>query len=249
MTEDRDRERDEIEQVIADLEEIAVDCEHDMRPFDANWTAWAADVARKASALLWRSRAVISPGGAAEKDTHAFKADVDYASCRVCGDWPNAPQHGKGAAEGRSRAVPPETRSCFLHGDYTSEDECPGCRAIGRPEPTLARRLRWMADAVIHAKTGARGRFFTTTRADEIAQLLLEAERHVQNETGEQNAEAIVAESRAVLPGDVVEVEMMRLMRPDVLGRYLSATEMWNLLLEFVRKNRTLAPDTEDGNR
>jgi hypothetical protein len=48
--------------------------------------------------------------GAVEKDTHAFKADVDDASCRVCGDWPNAPQYGKGAAEGPSRAVPEESK-------------------------------------------------------------------------------------------------------------------------------------------
>jgi hypothetical protein len=48
--------------------------------------------------------------GAVEKDMHAFKADVDDASCRVCGDWPNAPQHGKGAAEGPSRAVPEESK-------------------------------------------------------------------------------------------------------------------------------------------
>lgn len=72
-----------------------------------------------------------------------------------------------------------ETRSCFLHGDYTGKDECPGCKVIGRPEPTLARRLGWMADAVVHAKTGPSGRFFTRDRADEIALLLREAEKHV----------------------------------------------------------------------
>jgi hypothetical protein len=72
-----------------------------------------------------------------------------------------------------------ETRSCFLHGDYTGLDACAKCAAIGRPEPTLARRLGWMADAVVHAKTGPRGRFFTRERADEIALLLREAERRV----------------------------------------------------------------------
>lgn len=49
----------------------------------------------------------------------------------------------------------------------------------GKPEPTLVRRLGWMADAVVHAKTGPKGRFFSRERADEIALLLREAERFI----------------------------------------------------------------------
>lgn len=43
----------------------------------------------------------------------------------------------------------------------------------------LAKRLGCMADAVVHAKTGPRHRFFTRECADEIALLLREAERWI----------------------------------------------------------------------
>ena len=69
-----------------------------------------------------------------------------------------------------------ERKSCFLHGDY-SEPDCPGCRRIGRPEPTLARRLGWMADAILSARIGTTSRFYSRERVDEIVLLLREAEK------------------------------------------------------------------------
>lgn len=48
-----------------------------------------------------------------------------------------------------------------------------------RGGPSLSKRLGRMADAVVHAKTGPRGRFFTRECADEIALLLREAERFI----------------------------------------------------------------------
>ena len=48
-----------------------------------------------------------------------------------------------------------------------------------RPEPTLARRLGWMADAMVSAKVGPQARFFTRERVDEIVLLLREAERRI----------------------------------------------------------------------
>jgi hypothetical protein len=74
-----------------------------------------------------------------------------------------------------------EQRSCFIHGDYTGKDACPGCAAIGRPEPTLARRLGWMAEAMVGAKVGPQARFYTRERVDEIVLLLREAEKWIVN--------------------------------------------------------------------
>ncbi len=48
-----------------------------------------------------------------------------------------------------------------------------------RYSQTLPGRLGCMADAVVHAKTGPGGRFFTRACADEIATLLREAERAI----------------------------------------------------------------------
>lgn len=50
---------------------------------------------------------------------------------------------------------------------------------FGRPEPTLARRLGWMADAMVSAKVGPQARFFTRERVDEIVLLLREAEKRI----------------------------------------------------------------------
>ena len=72
-----------------------------------------------------------------------------------------------------------ETLSCFMHGDYAGKDVCPSCAAIGRPEPTLAHRLGWMADAMISARVGPQARFFSRTRVDEIVLLLREAEKRI----------------------------------------------------------------------
>ena len=72
-----------------------------------------------------------------------------------------------------------EQRSCFLHGDYSDVERCPGCARTGRPEPTLARRLGWMADAMVHAAVGSTSRFYSRERVDEIVLLLREAEKRI----------------------------------------------------------------------
>ncbi len=94
--------------------------------------------------------------------------------------WWNAHAHGVSAAERATVAhMVGETRSCFLHGDYTGQEKCPRCAAVGRPEPTLARRLGWMADAMIGAKVGPQARFYSRERVDEIVLLLREAEKRI----------------------------------------------------------------------
>ena len=146
-------ERDEIEQVITEMRERSREfagqvggCQCETSWHSAEIDGWAE---RLSSALLRRSRAVLSPGGAAEKDTpvgfERFAAEMRlaYAEGRelfrrealaLVGDderlravaWSILGAIGeisvdegiaalkrekdKGAAEGRSRAVPEESK-------------------------------------------------------------------------------------------------------------------------------------------
>ena len=196
----------------------------------------------------------LSPGGAAEKDEPevipSSPGSSPLAKVYETPEFKEARAKER-AAEGRSRAVPALSELLRNLGAFCRhKPECPQLKQIANCDCGLGAAQEALIDAWHRLGEAGASRPVLPEPPDPP---------HVRSDyrevwlSGWRAALAALTPptaSRPVLPGDVVEAEMTRLMQPDAqTGRYLSATETWNLLLEFVRKNRTLAPDTEDGNR
>lgn len=65
--------------------------------------------------------------------------------------------------------------------DLKSSQPAAASLLAARLDPTLPHRLGWMADAMVSAKLGPTGRFFSRERVDEIVLLLREAEKALVN--------------------------------------------------------------------